>query len=102
MSSNFTVEDIIFACRITTDKTHTSEELRRAEKYLIEFQKSKEAWPFTCEILNRDDLNLGVFAQIAITLKLKMRYDFAQLPQSEYANIAQVLISKFFCHPKIC
>lgn len=95
MDQDFTKEDVIAACLITTQKDQSEEQFKRAERYLIAFQKAPEAWPLSSEILNTEGLQLAVYAQVAIFLKQKLQYDFAQLPQSEYLNITQVILSTF-------
>ncbi len=91
--NKFTKEDVIDACLITTSKKMEKEKFKAAEQYLISLQKSEQAWTIVYEILNTGNLALAVYAQAAILLKQKLQYDIYQLPQSEYVNIAQVIIS---------
>jgi len=90
---DFNKDDVISACLITTGKRQDEETFKKAEQYLISLQKSQQAWTIVYEILNTGNLALAVYAQAAILLKHKLQYDIYQLPQSEYLNIAQVIIN---------
>ena len=94
---DFNKEDVITACVITTSAEPDKEKFRMAEQYLISLQKSQQAWTIVYEILSTGNLSLQVYAQSAILLKHKLQYDIYQLPQSEYLNIAQVIISRQLC-----
>ena len=94
--SGFNNNDVIAACTILAKKNQDNTELKQAEKYLIAFQKSPQSWTISCEILAMENVHVDVLAQVAIFLKQKFQYDFSQLPQNEYWNIAQLLISKHY------
>lgn len=92
--AGFNNNDVIAACTILAKKDQDNNELKKAEKYLIAFQKSPQSWTISCEILAMENMHVDVLAQVAIFLKQKFQYDFFQLPQDEYVNLAKLLISK--------
>jgi len=94
MENTFNITDVVNASLITTRKGEDRKELKRAEKYLISFQKSSQAWSIIYEILNNENLELAVYAQVSILLKQKLQYDFYQIPQSDYLNITKAILGK--------
>lgn len=70
-----------------------SQEVKTLDTYLKSFQKSRDAWSISQEILMSKKVEEYVLLQSARTLKHKIEYDFAQLPQQDYAKQATLLIS---------
>jgi len=94
MENPFNIKDVIDACVIITRKDPNKTDLKKAEKYLIAFQKSPQAWALTYEILSMENLELAIYAQVSILLKQKLQYDFYQVPESDYLNITKALLGK--------
>ena len=70
-----------------------SRDVKILDEYLKGFQKSREAWAITQEILMSKLTDTYILLQSASTLKQKLEFDFAQLPQQDYLNQATLLIS---------
>src|SRR5262245_6340448 len=69
-----------------------NQEIKFIDNYLKAFQKSREAWVVTQEILKSSNIDGYTQLQSATILKQKIEYDFAQLQQQGYANQAVLLI----------
>lgn len=71
----------------------SGEEVKILDTFLKAFEKSRDAWAISQEILMSKNIEDYVMLQVSRTLKHKLEYDFAQLPQQDYANQANLLIS---------
>jgi len=94
MQNTFGVEDIINASLIVSQKNPDKKEFKRAEQFLIDFQKSAQAWSTTYQILSMENQNLAVYAQVSLLLKQKLQYDFHQVPETDYITITKAILGK--------
>lgn len=95
----FTSNIIIEACQKASTKSTNPEDLIQkssSSEYLKDFEKSKHAWPLILEILDTDNLDATVYKELASCLKQKLIYDIHQLPEAEYWNTAQSILSKAY------
>ncbi len=90
---NETVENFVIAARVVLDKTYENSKFKEAEAYLLSLEKSMDGWVIIPQILNSDGFEPGVYLQAALILKKKLQFDFYQLPENEYLNLTEVLIS---------
>ena len=87
-----TASQIISSCQVL--QNGTLKDIREAENYLSKVQQSPDSWPILFDILGMDDLQVEIYVMVANLLKQKFQFDFYQLSQAEYWNMAQLLVSK--------
>ena len=92
LSTTFGKEAVLNAYKVLKTAKST-EEVRPADNLLKSFQKSREAWPVSQELLLTPNLEAHVYIQSARTLKHKVEYDFAQLSTDDYHDLVKLICS---------
>jgi len=93
---NEALEKFIIAASVVSNRNYDNTNFKEAESYLLALEKSMEAWTIIPEILNSDGFKQEVYIQAVLILKRKLQFDFYQLPENEYLNLTEVIISKHF------
>ncbi|CAK7895109.1 mRNA transport regulator Mtr10p [[Candida] anglica] len=77
----------------------TQEEKKTATQLLESFQKSQEAWELVHTILNDSNESIEFRLFAAQTLRSKVTYDLAQLPEGSYPQLKDSLIDLLTKYP---
>lgn len=96
---NYTKEAVIEAYNVLKT-AKSNDQVKLVDNFLKSFQKSREAWAVSQEILLTPSLETHMYLQLARTLKHKIEYDFAQLPAEDYLSQAKLIICKSIPHSK--
>lgn len=73
-------------------KTAKGDEVNQLDIFLKNYEKSMDAWRISQAILMNPDIESSMLLQAARTLKRKIEYDFAQLPQNDYVQQIGLLV----------
>lgn len=87
----------------TISQKGSTKNVKDAEKFLLEFEKSEFSWTITAKILKTQGLDMPIYLYSANILKKKLQYDAHQLPAEEYMNLAEMILSKknYDCSPQV-
>ena len=92
MDEKFDTKTVLTAYqRLSTAKDNT--EVKKIDKYLKAFERSRDAWAISQEILMSQIKEDYALLQSARVLKSKIEFDFAQLPQQDYSNQLSLIVS---------
>jgi hypothetical protein len=89
-----TKEQFIQVASTLLDKNTSNFERERADEILAKLYKSINAWPICKQILEDPSHYEAILFTAAKMLRVKMFYYFNELPESEYLELFNFLISK--------
>jgi len=82
------------ACGALLSGSSSTEQRREADKWITEFQKSKEAWAVVDSILSREDVPVSLAFLAAKTFQTKLRFDYhEQVAPQERVPLREMLLS---------
>ena len=83
----------VISAFLASDASDVSDDGSEGDEYLISFKKSQQAWTILPEILETENLDCSIYRQASNMLNNKLQYDLHQLPEFEYQNLSQTILS---------
>ena len=101
MQSNSLYDRVLEAIKVfSRPPDGNKKEMKKAEKYLIEFEKTPDAWLISTQILETENLDKDIYVHAALILKKKLQFDFYQISAQDAAPLAEKIIGNDLIYHK--